>query len=188
MANTAHSTGETVAASRHTATRTSRPATIQAVSPADRPLELADEAARAVALGAPRIEDLGRQLAAVEEAAHQFDSAFLKPQHDRVSDDARVVLGERGDALRLMISTLPAATVADAAVQVSQILDLTDQLRFYEGDEDERRNMIARIERMALGMRPVLAQAAGLDMAKMGWARQDGCLRVSRWRGAGVTE
>ena len=49
----------------------------------------------------------------------------------------------------------------------------------YVGEEAEK------LSRMLLGMVPVLAAAAGLDMAQMDWADQDS-LRVWRFAGVGV--
>ena len=157
--------------------------------------ETAGELAAKVLQDAPSVASLGQMLARSEQAYQAFDVASLAllevkgSKHDKeqiACADAQALLYERQDALRVLISTQPARTLGDAAVQIAEIGHLADQLHVNDYDEITQIALTKRIERMALSMLPVLAEAAGLDMQAMNWARQDEYLRPSRWAGVGV--
>ncbi len=167
----------------------------QTIHAADEAWEAAVEAASNVLQDAPSILLLGQMLARSEKAYHAFDVATMTnsnaehPAHGRrrlIATRAQDLLDERQDALRLLITTQPARTVADAAVQMSAISDIACQLDAHNLDDCAQIALITRIDRMTLGILPVLAEAAGLDMVAMGWAEQDLSLRPNRWTAVGV--
>ena len=156
-----------------------------------------EAAAAAVALTAPSILDLGRHLAAVEIAINAFDVSNLRravpaiesralADADRRAAAAMTILYDRSDALREMISTMPAQTLQDVAVQVNVMAAMAAFISAHKITEEQATEKADRIERMAYGMLPVVAAAAGLGMEAMDWADQD-CLRITRFDGVGVT-
>ena len=101
------------------------------------------------------------------------------------SEAAQIILGERQEALRDLICTLPAKTLADAAIHVAGIVTLSARLSASIWTGDQVTRAADKIERMALGMLPLLAAAAGLDMEAMDWADNDQ-LRPLRFTGVEV--
>ncbi len=156
-----------------------------------------ETAAAAVALTAPSILELGKQLAAVEAAHDAFDSIAMR-RALRVDDDdaerrmerrgkaAWEILDVRAEALRELISSMPAQSIQDAAVQVGLICTAGGRLAASVHTQEQKEALADGIERMALGILPILAQVAGLDIEAMGWAGNE-YLRIFRFDGVGVT-
>ena len=153
-------------------------------------------AAAAVSATAPSILDLGKHLAQVEIAYNAHDIVELKRgvragdedamrEATNRSEAAQIILGERQEALRDLICTLPAKTLADAAIHVAGIVTLSARLSASICTADQVTRAADKIERMALGMLPILAAAAGLDMEAMDWADNDQ-LRPLRFTGVEV--
>ena len=70
---------------------------------------------------------LGRHLADAERAYSAFDPAALKRgtlNGREDGDDARTILDDRVEALRILISTTPATSIQDAAVLISEALTI----------------------------------------------------------------
>ncbi len=149
-------------------------------------------AAAVVALTAPSALDLGRQLAAVDLAHEAFDMANVRHPgadgsrslaHD-YKQEATTILRTRAEALRNLITTVPAKTLADAAVLCNEIVVIADRLNAHDDPSPSQVNLaMERINRMALGMLPIVAAAAGLDMEAMRWSD---ALRIRRFYGVGV--
>ncbi len=131
---------------------------------------------------------LGRHLAAAEQALRAFDPVTLKAgtlKGCENGDDARTILDEHIEALRLLISATPATSVQDAAVLVSEAMTIAGRLATSKYSETETEILTDRIERMLLSAMPFVAEAAKLDMAEMNWADRDH-LRIVRYAGLGV--
>ena len=151
----------------------------------------------AVALTAPSILDLGKQLAAVEIAHEAFDSGNMRlslkvgdaeaaRRSKQRGEAAWEVLEPRAEALRELIATMPALTIQDAAVQIALICTASGRLSASIHSRESSTAMADQIERMALGLLPLVARAAGLDLEAMNWASNE-YLRVHRFDGVGVT-
>ena len=156
-----------------------------------------ETAAAAVALTSPSILDLGKHLAAVEVAHEAFDNVNMglslkagdkagEVRSRQRHEAAWTILEDRAEALREMISSMPALTIQDAAVQIGVICTASSRLSASVHTANEATAIADRIERMALGMLPIVAKVAGLDMEAMDWADGD-ALRVWRFDGVGVT-
>ncbi len=131
---------------------------------------------------------LGRHLADAERAYRAFDPVALKRGTKGGAEnggDARTILDDRIEALRILISTTPATSVQDAAVLVSEALTIAGRLAVSRFSEHEAETLADRMERMLLAAMPFIAEAAGLDMAEMNWACRDD-LRLVRYAGVGV--
>ena len=155
-----------------------------------------ETAAAAVAATAPSILDLGKHLAQVEISYSAHDIVDLKrsvPAGDedalreakKRAEAAQLILGDRQEALRDLICTMPAKTLADVAIQVAAILVIASRISASHHTPDQVAREADRIERMALGMLPILAAASGLDMEAMDWADNDQ-LRPLRFTGVEV--
>ncbi len=134
----------------------------------------------------PPIVDLGRQIAALQAAidSHNVESCStdLSKAKQQANRRAMDLLFERITALQDLICTMPAMTLADAAVQVS-IANL-----LASGLEDDRRDVKAtnhdawRVERITLSIFPLIARAAGIDLTAMDMT-QFAELRTNRFHG-----
>jgi hypothetical protein len=147
-------------------------------------------AALAVAASCPSIESLGRHLADVERAYEAHDIVNLRrhteDHAEDLSSEGQAILLERIDALRGLIATIPAATLADAAIQVAEISQISCRLWANTYTADEVAAMAGKIARMSYGILPIVAKAAGLDMVAMDWAADNDNLRVHRFAAVGV--
>lgn len=146
----------------------------------------ATDAAAALAGLTPSIISLGEQYAAALAAYERFDAKHAPKAFaaDTSSRAAQRVLADRMGALVDLIATMPAATLADVAVQVHAVGSLAARVNG-ETSPAQALSVARQIERMAYGMLPLVAAVAGLDMAAMGWAGNAG-LRVERFAGVGV--
>ena len=71
-------------------------------------------------------------------------------------------------------------------MQLAVIAEYASRLAANLFPKEESVRLMDDIERMAFGVLPVLAKAAGLEMEEMDWADNDQ-LRVHRYSGVGVT-
>ena len=117
----------------------------------------------------PSIEDLGRHLAAVEQAYHRYDASTDNTNRIQIDTDMEL-LDERGEALNALMATMRPKTLADAAVLINAAWILAASLG---GGEDDRKAALRarRLERILVGVLPVVAHAAGLDMEEMDWTQ-----------------
>jgi hypothetical protein len=136
------------------------------------------------------IFQLGEHLAAVGIAYSAHDLAALAnnakpfappPPHAK----AMALLMDRGDALRGLIATMQAVTLADVAVQIGVAIDLASQIFANEIPNENAKDCAEAIDRMLQGMLPIVAAAAGLDMAAMDWS-ENAALRARRFAGVGA--
>ena len=155
-----------------------------------------ETAAAAVASTAPSILELGKHLAQVEISYNAHDVVELNRTLRGGDEDglrhaknqaeaAQLILGDRQEALRDLICTMPAKTLADAAIQVAAIVVISARLSASHHTAHQVTREADKIERMALGMLPILAAASGLDMEAMDWADNDQ-LRPLRFTGVEV--
>ena len=123
----------------------------------------------------PQIIDLGFALAAAEIEGRRLRASGARR---RSSDSAAIgVTTGRAEALRALITTLPADTVADAAVQIGVACNLATTLARSDWTAPAERERISEMHealyRITVSVLPVLAAAAGLDLAEMGWEDVD---------------
>ena len=123
----------------------------------------------------PPIVDLGFALA---EAEVEHRRLRASPGRRRASDAATLeVIGSRTEALRALITTLPADTVADAAVQIGVACSLASGLEGADWSDAAERDRLLEMHdafyRITVSVLPVLAAAAGLDLAEMCWEDVD---------------
>ena len=150
----------------------------------------ASRASSFVLVDAPDTLALGRQLAAASLAYDAYDKTMLRQGNAKATDsgiNARGVLDDRVESLRVLISTTPAKTLGDAAVLISECLTIAGRLEASVCTPAMVEEYSARLERMLLSAMPLVAEAAGLDMDLMDWADRD-MLRVVRFQGVGVQE
>jgi len=120
----------------------------------------------------PPVIELGRALGALEAEYWRLDEASVSSSTGRLSERMTLV-DLRQDALRLLISTMPAVTLADAAVQLgvahhwsSTVSDSDWSSEAGRRELERRHEIVCRLMTSAL---PIVAKAAGLDMTAMGW-------------------
>ena len=143
------------------------------------------DAASKIPTSAPTVAALGAHLADVERALEAYGVDYF-PENgpDAISAQyAREILYERADGLRLVIGTMQAATMADAAIQIALIPYHSERISSLNGAASEAAGTV--IDRMAYPVLPIVAAAANLDIHGMGWEDLER-LRVSRFTGVGV--
>ena len=147
-------------------------------------------ASQTVAEGAPCLFDLGVHLADAKKAYDAWDEAGVAGCTDPTDrlrlHGAKEIAGYRVEALHELIATMPARSIADAAVVVAECITIAARLSASVHTEAQVEVAADKLERMLLGALPFLAQVAGLDMARMDWADTD-ALRPHRFAGVGVT-
>ena len=156
-----------------------------------------ETAAAAVALASPSLLDLGRQLATLLVSYDAHDIVALKRATRGVAGEglcsvsnravaAQAILGDRIEAVRALITTIPAQTIADVAVQIEQVAVMSSRLSADGENTHEVRGVADQIERMAYSMLPIVAAAAELSVEAMNWEGSL-ALRVHRFAAVGVT-
>ncbi len=140
-----------------------------------------------VAGTAPSIIIMSDHLAAIDTAYAMLDAAGPTGARLQAHEAAKGLLDERREAVRDIITTLPAADMKDAACIVAGMVTIAGRTyaNAYAPEQQERE--AAKLERMALGILPIATRAAGMDAAGMGWGGSDS-LRVARYVGAGVMQ
>ncbi len=76
----------------------------------------------------------------------------------------------QASAAKELICSMPAVTLADAAVQVATALTIVDQIDGAAGCEAALSRLESKLDRLLLSALPVIAEAAGLGIEEMGWA------------------
>ena len=118
----------------------------------------------------PAVAELGRLLAQARAALSRFDNASL------ASDDVttKIIAGrgldlmqDRAIALEALIATLPAKTLADAAVQLGVAYSVAETIEGICEDDYKLRLAERQLQRILVGALPVVAAAAGLDLDEM---------------------
>ncbi len=133
----------------------------------------------------PPIIDLGRALARNDIEYDRLDALVGRRAADE--DRAMSLLLARRESLWQLIGSMPAKTLADAAVQISVACHFAGSLEcsdWSSPDTHQRLEELAcGIERICLSVLPMVAEAAGLDLAEMDWT-DFARLRVSRLYGS----
>jgi len=127
----------------------------------------------------PSITDLGRILGAITRRENQIDLVKVgraKPANqqerrnfaveDRLTMTADRLLFAQMDALRKIISTMPAKSLSDAVVQIYVAGFMVSTLATHDCEKDEREKITDDIERIMISVVGVLATAAGLDLVE----------------------
>ena len=133
----------------------------------------------------PSIFDLGRQLAALEIAHRHQDAVCLESRDDgkvRQAKAAMVAIGEQALAIRDLMVTMSAQTLADAAVQLAIASDIATNLAANEHTNDEVEQVSMKLEAITLSAWSIVAASAGIDVGEMNWASQRS-LRTNRFLG-----
>ena len=116
----------------------------------------------------PSVYRLGLCLASVNAEYEQLEAS--EGNHDK----ALTLLERREETLFELISTLPAMSIADAAVQIRVACIYADVLAACEWGKPDAQARLDRsheaLNRIVLSALPHIAAAAGLDMDAMGWS------------------
>ncbi len=130
----------------------------------------------------PSIEDLGRRIAAlyVEHNRCDTESVHADGQQANLHWQAGMdITDAQAIAAKELICTMPAVTLADAAVQVATALTIADQIDGAAGCEQVLSRLQNKLDYLLLSALPVIAEAAGLGM-------EDGLGRLGRASGAPI--
>jgi hypothetical protein len=136
------------------------------------------------------ILDLGRHLAAVDIAHNRHDHANLvnpglTHQKPPVHEEAMELLYDRGEAMRRLIASMQAQTLADAAVQIAVGNSIVETLESENIDAYAKGLCIRELHRIFLSALPIVAEAAELDPVAMDWTELVN-LRARCFAGVGV--
>ena len=136
--------------------------------------------------GLPPILDLGRALASNDIEYCQLDRLTAARSNTPIEDRTMSLLLTRREALWQLIATVPAMTLADAAVQLGVACQFAMGLAGSDWSSPETQRRFAELtgglERICLSVLPIVAEAARLDLVEMDWASLDQ-LRASRFYG-----
>lgn len=118
--------------------------------------------------GLPSVEALGRALAHSARAHEEFDQirrdARKRGTFSGAADNGMELHEARQHALRELISTLPAVSLADCAVQLAVADMHAETITGADGAGMEAR--AEALERICASVIPVIAEAAGMDLAQ----------------------
>jgi len=140
----------------------------------------------------PAVIDLGRHIAALSFECQRQEQAALDargsgPAH-LAAHNAMDALNEQSRVLRELVTTIPARSVADAAVQLAEAFAVAENLQINVHTADEVECLAEALTRLILSALPVVAAAAGLDPAAMDWGQEVGSLYAARFAGLeGIT-
>ena len=130
----------------------------------------------------PPIIDLGRALASTDIEYDRLD--HLMGRRTVAEERAMDLLFTRRESLWQFISTMPAMTLADAAVQIGVACHFAGTVECSDWSSPDKLKHLGELadalERICLSVLPLVAAAAGLDLAEMDWADLDR-LRASRF-------
>ncbi|MGI4945585.1 MAG: hypothetical protein ACRYHQ_34320 [Janthinobacterium lividum] len=135
----------------------------------------------------PAVIDLGRRIAALSAEYDRHEQASLDARGNAraqlVAHNTMKILDEQSQVLRDLVTTIPARSMADAAVQIAEAFGIAEDLYRNVHSSVEVERLAAALTRLALSALPVIAAAAGLDPAAMGWESEVGYLYASRFAG-----
>ncbi len=133
----------------------------------------------------PSIIDLGRALAANDARYDRLDA--LVGTRTTTDDQVMDLLLARRHVLWDFIAIPPAMSLADAAVQIGVACHLAMTVECSDWSTPDRQlrlgEMASGLTRLCLSALPLIAEAAGLDLAEMDWSGLDR-LRASRFYGS----
>ena len=121
----------------------------------------------------PTIHNLGRRIAALYVVHDRCDEEDIKA--DGFAAEHRAQAGmdityAQITAAKEMICSMPAVTLADAAVQVATALSIADQIDGAVRCERTLIQLERKLDRLLLSALPLIAEAAGLSLDEMGWS------------------
>ncbi len=135
----------------------------------------------------PPIIDLGRALASNDIEHCRLDKWTCGRSNTPIEHAAMRLLETRREALWQLIASLPAMTMADAAVQLGVACQYAMGLEGSDWSSPDTRSrfyeMAGGLERICLSVLPLVAETAGLDLAEMDWTDLDQ-VRVRRFYGS----
>ena len=136
----------------------------------------------------PSIHDLGRRLAGLQAVYDANDSVNTRDESPAVqtrATAAREITFDQILAVQDVVATMPAVTLADAAVHVAVAANFAARIEGEAFSETELADIGTKIERMLLSILPVVAEAGGLSIEDMGWQHMID-LRASRFEALGA--
>lgn len=135
----------------------------------------------------PAVIDLGRRIAALSAEIDRQDDVALQARDDgprcKAARDAMGVLNDQRVVLQALVATMPARSLADAAVQVAEAFNLANDLECNVHTAAEVERLATNLARLALSVLPVVAAAAELDPVALGWDMEVGHLYAARFAG-----
>lgn len=133
--------------------------------------------AKAISADLPSITDLGRILGAITRRESAIDLVAVgraspcneAERLEQQKDDRRrytvdKLLYRQMEALREVITTIPARSLSDCAVQIAVASHFVAKLTNNQLAEAEVHELADAVERILISVLPVLAVAAGLDL------------------------
>jgi len=135
------------------------------------------QTAKATSADLPSITELGRILGAITRRESAIDLVVVdrdpprdeaerleQSREDRRCHTVDKLLYRQMEALREIVTTMPAQSLPDCAVQISVASHLVSKLTNNDLEKAEIRDLADGIERILISVLPVLAVAAGLDL------------------------
>jgi hypothetical protein len=110
----------------------------------------------------PSVHDLVRRIRVLSDTA------------DACPDDAsaRDWMDDQDSALRSLVATMPALTLADAAAQLYIATGVVSDMEVFELSEDDRARALTKLRRIMRSVFPVVAEAAGLELVALAGKQQ----------------
>lgn len=135
----------------------------------------------------PAVIDLGRRIAALSAEIERQDDVAVQARDDgprcRAARNAIGFLNDQRVALQALVATMPARSLADAAVQVAEAFNLANDLECNVHSAAEVERLAMNLTKLVLSVLPVVAAAADLDPAVLGWEMEVGPLYAARFAG-----
>ncbi len=135
----------------------------------------------------PAVIDLGRHIAALSFEWQRQEQASREAQGNwpaqQAAKNAMEIIDEQSRVLRDLVTTIPARSMADAAVQIAEAFLVAENLHANVHPADEVECLSAALTRLLLSALPLVAEAAGLDPVAMDWEQEVGSLRAARFAG-----
>lgn len=135
----------------------------------------------------PAVIDLGRRIAALSVEHERQEQAALDardnaPAH-QAAQNAMEILNEQRRVLQELVTTIPARSLADAAVQIAEAFLVAEDLHANVHPTVDVERLAGALTRLLLSALPVVAAGASLDPAAMCWDQEVGSLHASRFAG-----
>ncbi|MGI4944415.1 MAG: hypothetical protein ACRYHQ_28300 [Janthinobacterium lividum] len=131
--------------------------------------------------------DLGRRIAALSSEHERQEQAVLDARGNvraqQTAHNAMEILDEQRRVLQELVTTIPARSLADAAVQIAEAFLVAEDLHANVHPADDVERLAGALTRLLLSALPVVAAGADLDPAAMGWDQEVGSLHASRFAG-----
>ncbi len=135
----------------------------------------------------PAVIDLGRRIAALSFEYQRQEQISREAQGNwpakEAAKDAMEIIDEQSRVLRDLVTTIPARSMADAAVQIAEAFLVAENLHANVHPADEVECLSAVLTRLLLSALPLVAEAAGLNPVAMDWEQEVGALRAARFAG-----